>query len=363
MSHTGSQSGLGTLALISLESWDDVWRRNQHLASRLPSLGYVDHVIFVNPARSSRSPEYSPVPGVTVVSPRRRIPKRLGGLRAVALSLRLRVTRHCDALWINDPDTGVWLSRHRRAIYDVTDDWRFARATPREVRRLIAAEDLLAKRARTIVCSQELQRRWKSRYGVDAVVVRNGADVAAINAAKPCHLGSDGPHIGYVGTLHQSRIDIDLVLRTAEMMRGGTLHLVGPDSLTDAGRSRLRANPRIMLHGSVPASEVPNWLVAFDVLICPHVVTEFTRSLDAIKAYEYLATTNPVVATPTSGFQEMTMTGLYVVEKNEFPSAVLRALQRKESFRREVPDWDDQARRFATALADLASDSSSIRHS
>ena len=204
--------------LISLEPWDDVWRRNQHLASRLPALGLADHVTFVNPALWSDAAEYSPVPGVTVISPRRRIPKRLGGLRVVATSLKLKVTRHCDTLWINDPNTGVWLSHHRRAIYDVTDDWRSAKFTPREVRRLVAAEDVLAARARTIVCSEELRRRWKSRYGIEAPIVRNAVDSGAIHSAHAQDLGADGPHIGYVGTLHESRLDIDLILQTVEAL-------------------------------------------------------------------------------------------------------------------------------------------------
>lgn len=165
MPTTDTRTSLGNVVLISLEPWDDIWRRNQHLASRLPALGLADHVTFVNPTRRSDAAEYSPVPGVTVVTPRGRIPKRLGGLRVVATSLKLKVTRHCDTLWINDPTIGVWLSRHGSVVYDVTDDWRSAKFTPREVRRLIAAEDLLAVRARTIVCSEELRRRWKSRSG------------------------------------------------------------------------------------------------------------------------------------------------------------------------------------------------------
>ena len=349
MSTADSRTRLGKVALISLEPWDDVWRRNQHLASRLPALGLADHVTFVNPARWSHSATYSPVPGVTVVSPVRRIPKRLGGLRFVAASIKRKVTRHCDTLWINDPNTGAWLSSHPRANYDVTDDWRSAPFTPRELHRLISAEGVLADRARTIVCSEELRRRWKSRYDVDASIVQNAVDSEAIHRAKPRDLGSHGPHIGYVGTLHESRLDIDLVLRTVEILPGGRVHLVGPDCLSEGERSRLMSSPRVILHGSVPAPEVPSWLVAFDVLICPHVVSEFTLSLDAIKAYEYLATARPVVATPTSGFQELSAPGLYVSQA-EFPDAVRAAAARNDTFRRNVPDWDDRAREFAAAL-------------
>ncbi len=345
--NTGTK--LGKVAVISLDSWDEVWRRNQHLAARLPTLGLADHVTFINPASRTRTFDFSPVPGVTVYSPRRLIPKRLGGFRMVAWSLRKSIAQKCDTLWVNDPTTGVFLSRHVRIIYDVTDDWRCAQLTPREQRRLVAAEDVLAQRARTVVCSEELRRRWMKRYGISPVVVKNAVDVATIRHAHPRHLGGDRPHVGYVGTLHDERIDVALLLKTADAMAAGRLHLVGPDSLSEVARSRLISHPRITLHGSVPATEVPSWLVAFDVLISPHVVTSFTLSLDAIKAYEYLATSRPVVATPTSGFQELVVPGL-VVSSDGFAAAVRQAIERRESFHREMPDWDDRARQFAAAL-------------
>ncbi len=342
---------LGSVILISLEPWDDVWRRNQHLAARLVSLGLAEHVTFVNPGRDSAEAPTSPVPGVTVISPRRRIPKRLGGLRFAAAGLSRSLTRRCDTLWINDPTTGALLSGPPNVVYDVTDDWRSAELTPPERRRLVAAEDALATRARTIVCSEELWRRWKERYGVDAVIVNNAADIDAIRRAHPRDLGSEGPHVGYVGTLHDERLDVGLVLHTAEALGGGRVHLVGPDSLTEGSRRRLRSNPRTLLHGRVRAQDVPSWLTAFDVLISPHVVTEFTRSLDAIKAYEYLATDLPVVATPTSGFQDLVAPGL-LLESDDFANAVKRAAGRHERFRRDVPDWDDRARQLAAALTE-----------
>jgi teichuronic acid biosynthesis glycosyltransferase TuaH len=344
----GTQTALGNVGVISLERWDDIWRRNQHLAARLFALGLADHVTFINPAGRTGDVEFSPVPGVTVVSLRRWIPKRLGGLRVGARSINQKVKR-CDTLWINDATTGVWLSHHGRIAYDVTDDWRCAQFTPREVRRLVSAENVLSRRARTIVCSEELRRRWQQRYDLDAVIVRNAADVEAIGQAQPRDLGCEGPHVGYVGTLHEHRLDVELVLKTADAMQAGRLHLVGPDCLSDRARARLSRHPRIALQGAVAAVDVPSWLVAFDVLICPHVVTPFTLSLDAIKAYEYLATPRPVVATPTSGFQELAFPGL-VVSSEGFPAAVMQAVEQREAFQREVPDWNDRTRQFAAAL-------------
>ena len=248
---TRTRTPLGNVVLISLEPWDDVWRRNQHLAARLPVLGLADSVTFVNPARKSASAKYSPVPGVTVVSPRRRIPKRLGGHKVVATSLNLKVVRAVRHSLDQRSERGCevgtpWPSHIRRdrrlAVHDV------------HVSRTMSPESLLR------ICSlpghvpssfvvKSFVAGGRHAMRVESSVVPNASDGAAIRSARPRELGVNGPHVGYVGTLHESRLDIDLVLQTAEALAGGRVHLVGPDNLTETGRSRLliRESPSVGL--------------------------------------------------------------------------------------------------------------------
>jgi teichuronic acid biosynthesis glycosyltransferase TuaH len=108
-------------------------------------------------------------------------------------------------------------------------------------------------------------------------------------------------------------------------------------------------------HGAVPAADVPAWLVAMHALVLPHVVTDFTLSLDAIKAYEYLAAGKPIVATPTSGFQDLEAAGLSVVDAGIFVAAVAEALAGDPTFSRSVPTWADRAREFAAVLVGAGS--------
>lgn len=210
------------------------------------------------------------------------------------------------------------------------------------------AERRLAHSARTVVCSEDLRDRWRDRYGVEAAVVPNAVDVALIRRAQLIPLGP-GPNVGYIGTLHDDRLDTRVVLRTADALSDGLVHLVGPDCLSEASRLVLLAHPRVRIHGAVPSEDVPSWLVSFDALICPHRVTAFTLSLDAIKAHEYLATTRPVIATPTSGFQRLEAPGLTVTEL-DFPDAVIAAIKGGREFRRSVVDWNTRVTQFAAAL-------------
>lgn len=341
------------VTVVSMEPWDAVWRRNQHIAARLVRRGTVSELRFVNPPVRTCEPVVPPMDGLEVLTPRLRLPPRLGGLAEVGWALRASA-READVLWINDAQIGRFVvSRDQPCVYDVTDDWRHADMAPRARRRLLRAEGMLARRATTVVCSEVLQQRWLERYGVHALLVPNGVDVETTRAAAPVTLSSAAPHIGYVGTLHVERLDIDMVVRLAESPSVGTLHLVGPDALDDPSRRRLRACGNVVLHGPVRSQEVPGWMKAMDVLVCPHLVTAFTMSLDAIKAREYLASGRPVVATPTSGFQHVVAPGVRVTRDVEL--AVSLALAEPGDYgERGAVDWDMRAADFGKVLTTAA---------
>lgn len=347
------------VALISLEPWDDVWRRNQHFAVQLVAQGLASTVLFVEPPLLTRAPATSRAVanGVTAVRPSLRVPKRAGGLALTGMLLRAGPLRSVDVLWVNDAALGVHcLRRDVPAVYDVTDDWREFDFPARILRRLVRAEDRLARRARTVVCSGELQARWQERYGVDAAVVHNGVDQQAWADAVPRRPQGPGPHVGYVGTLHEERLDVGLVLQVADLAEVGQLHLIGPDALGPPARAQLQRHPKVRLHGPVPSSEVPGRTKGLDVLLSPHVVSSFTLSLDAIKSYEYLASGMPIVATPTSGFQLLSSPGLVVTGREQFAAAVVAATSAGGSHHRDgAHDWSRRAGEFSTQLLAAAS--------
>lgn len=342
------------MALVSLEPWDDTWRRNQHLVHELVAGGQVREVVFVEPAaRTTR--RFAPEPGVTVVRPRRLLPKRLGGHQVTGLRLRTSVLRSCDLLWVNDPEVGVHCLGARPAVYDVTDDWRTVAPLPRIRRRICRAENRLARRATTVVCSQVLADRWRRRYGVNAAVVPNGVDAQAYATAVPHVYPGRGPHVGYVGTLSEQRLDLDLVVALAARSEVGSVHLVGPDALSDAARARLLGTPKVVLHPPVASAQVPSWITGLDLLVCPHVVTEFTLSLDAIKSREYLASGRPVLATPTSGFQHLgESVTLAAPDPVTFArsAAALVSAPPSASTRGQPCSWARRAEQFARVLTE-----------
>ena len=343
------------LLVLSLEPWDDVWRRNQHLTTALVEGRFVEHVTFVEPpTRRGKVVERRVNLHVTAVRPVQPIPDRVGGKRWLARWIRTHLLGDVDLLWVNDARLGRWVLHPAvPALYDVTDDWRHIPQPVRATRALVAAEDILAREARTVVCSAELARRWRSRYGVDAAVVPNGVERRAWSLRVTVELPGPGPHAMYVGSLHRDRLDLDLLEALASTPSVGTVHLVGPNMLVPQDASRLeRAGVRI--HPPVTPYEVPGWMTAADVLVLPHRVDAFTLSLDAIKSHEYIAAKRPVVATPTSGFQYLRESGMCVADPGEFVARLTEVLAGERSAVATVEPayWSERAAAMSSILVD-----------
>ena len=336
---------MSDLVVVSLERWDEVWRRNQHLVAGLLRHDPQLRVLFVEPATDPlhdllhrRSPQLgaglreSPEPDLAgrlwTYQPTKALPRRLdpGSDRRTADTIRRAAGRlgfRDPVLWVNDPAGAVLLDRTGwPAVYDITDDWLEADRTPAEHARLVAHESILMSRcAEVVVCSPTLQR---SKGGTRPVtLVPNAVDVAAYRdpRPRPADLPAGATAV-YVGTVHRDRIDVDLCLTTATALGPrGRLVLVGPAPLTPADRHALEAAGVVVL-GARPASEVPAYLQHADVLVVPHVVTPFTMSLDPIKRYEYAAAGRPVVSTPVTGFVDADDPRITIATGDGFAAAV-----------------------------------------
>jgi teichuronic acid biosynthesis glycosyltransferase TuaH len=370
---------MSELVVVSLEPWDDVWRRNQYLVDGLLRGDPALRVLFVEPAadplhdltarrRPERARSVRPV-GDTgrlwTMRPLKALPRRLDPRADARLAHRIaRAARglgfRVPALWINDPgqaalaDVTGWPT-----LYDITDDWLAADRPPRERERLQSGEDaLLAHAAEVVACSPELVRRKSGGRGPDrrpVTLIRNAVDMAAYRrpVSRPADLPA-GRTAVYVGTLHTDRLDVDLCARTADALGdAGTMVLVGPDALDPAASDRLRA-AGVALLGARSRDDVVGYLRHADVLTVPHVVDTFTDSLDPIKLYEYQAAGRPVVSTPVAGFRDAADPRITIAEGPAFIDAVEVALRiPRTSDAASVPgvaDWSDRVREMAAVL-------------
>ncbi|MFV0462184.1 MAG: glycosyltransferase [Nostocoides sp.] len=367
------------LVLISLERWDEVWRRNQHLVAGLLRAGQVSSVLFIEPAtdivhalRRGRRPGRAAglrrhEVGVSargqlwLFQPRKLLPRRVdqghdGRWARGVMAAATRAGLTHPVLWVNDPmGAEVMELTGWPTLYDITDDWLAAHRPAAEHARLNAQEQrLLAGADDVVVCSPDLAERKVSARPV--TMIRNGVDLSAYAAdpPRPTDLPA-GPVALYAGTLHRDRLDVPLCLRTAHAIAGAArVVAVGP-VLLDRGEQRRLQEAGVVLLGARPAAEVPAYLRHAKVLLVPHVIDDFTMSLDPIKRYEYAAAGRPIVATAVSGFiDDVALT----VPAEQFPQAVADVLsgQRRPADPRWAAaeaDWSARVEEMAAVLRRL----------
>lgn len=372
------------LVVISLEEWDEVWRRNQHLVAGLLRIEAVDRVLFVEPSvdilHEMRSGRRTKAPGVGLRSVE--LPDAPGQLWALRARKTLprkvdpfgdrRRARHVvdtarklgmkrPVLWVNDPGGAEVLSLTSwPAMYDITDDWLVADRPAPELDRMRRQEaSLLYECGRVVVCSSSLQHSKSTQR--DVVLIPNAVDLDAYRERqrRPLDL-PDGPVALYLGTVHRDRIDVDLCVATAgRLLRegAGSVVLVGPSPLPGHDLERLR-EAGVLVLGPRPSEQVPAYLQHAGVLLVPHVLTEFTMSLDPIKAYEYRAARRQVVATPVPGFVDVDDPLVQAVSAASFPEAVAAATADPVPWSPDLPDdipsWSMRVEQMANVLDSVA---------
>ena len=272
------------LIFVSLEDWDDIWRRNQFVCAKLARRHPGRRLLFVglprNALRHLRRGEWRALfasaaralpdaPNITVTYPWQLLPNRYAWSRRFNEWLvRRHVRRVARRLQLDRPL--LWLNPHdalhligtlgeSAVIYDVTDDWTLP-DQPAAKRDLTVRQDaeLCRRAAAVIVCSEALLRAKRTLSG-NVHLIPNGVDAAhyagvGTGEAWPATAHWPRPVLGYTGTLHSERIDVELVRRLGgddwseppAARRSGTL---APAQRLPARTGRLRAASR--LHGRV----------------------------------------------------------------------------------------------------------------
>jgi teichuronic acid biosynthesis glycosyltransferase TuaH len=228
--------------------------------------------------------------------------------------LQRRIARAQAVLGMQDPV--VWLACPHVApyawwfgdsivVYDAMDEW-LADGAETAMRPFIHAGYLsVAQRADIVfTASKSLARTFD---GAASVVrhVANGVDPARFRreTRQPDALaGIPHPRVGYVGTL-QDRIDVAIVSEVATLMADAQFVFVGP-VLDSRHFASISSFPNVHFVGPCPHDQVPDYLAAFDVCIMPHVLSEFTRNMDPLKLYEYVAAGRLVVASDLPGLEQ-----------------------------------------------------------
>ena len=330
------QADISDIIFVSLEDWDDVWRRNQFLCAGLARRFPEMRILFVGlprnvshglrrgdlsvlrAAATGAVPEY---PNIHLLHPLKLFPNTLALGRRLNEEIARRQIKQAAArlglvepiLWLN-PHSAVHLAGRMgesAVVYDITDDW-ISLTQKGWLRRLTAAQDkdLCQKADAVIVCSPKLFA-MKQPFTKNQHLIANGVDAQHYarvqdNALPLPEAARQWPKpvLGYTGTIHPDRVDVGLVEALARKFPAGTVALVGPNLLSAPDAARLSSLGNVQMTGPVPYAEIPSYMRAFDVCLTPHRMTAFTESLNPIKLWEYLAGGKPIVSTDVAGFRD-----------------------------------------------------------
>lgn len=344
--------------IIAQEYWDGVERRNQLLVKALASRHPRSRFLFVELPRRPRQVRTWKPPTLRQVAPNiwaaqviRPLPNRIARslsdrVEASQIRWAARATGLSEPLlWTQDP-RAVSLIDHLELgglIYDLTDDWAAFETDPERRATVRKSTEALGRRADLVLaCSRALADDART-WGADPLLLQNAVDPPQPSGPAPAGLASmRRPVLGYAGTLHAARLDIALLARCAQARPDWSFAFLGPDLLGPDDHRRLFGHPNVHYLGVRPHQEVRSYLEALDIGLLPNLVTDFTKSLDPLKTWEYLAAGLPIVATPAGIPEELAPFVDVVTNADEL-------IKRAETAMREDDEARASARRAAVA--------------
>ncbi len=344
------------------DPWEDIWRNRHQIMSLLAE---ANQVLYVEPRyylrsvvrglvrgeiplarlRASRlsmvkpglhvfhQPLYAPLSGRAPLSTLTNA-MRIASLRR-AMSC-LKMSR--PILWLFRPEMADVPGHYgeRALVYHIVDEYSgYGDIDPARAQDMQRRERQLIARADLVLVTSKALLESKGGINPNTHWVPNGVDYERFTAAVAARrepqevVGLPRPRIGYVGAVND-KIDAPLLLEVARAYPQATVLVVGPcrasNEATREGLERLRSQPNVHLVGQVPVERVPEFVSACDVGLLPYVRNAWTRSIQPLKLYEYLACGLPVVSIDIPAVQDESDVVLVAQDSPSFVALVGEAL-------------------------------------
>lgn len=382
--------------------WDDIWRNRHHIMTRLARANrvlYVEPWAYLRPTlRRLRSgqirltglqgPRLSQISTNLYVyrpplwAPRAdRFPLSVI-TQAVYMSFLQRVLKRLrfqgPILWLFLPDMEIFVGHfdEKLVIYHIVDEYVGYSGVSEAWRPVVQRmEQQLARRADLLFVTAPTLYESKRSLNEQVFLVPNAVDYETFTAVLEANLPPPAdmatvrsPIAGYVGAIND-KLDLALLARVARSCvdrpspseRGWSVVLVGPVTITDEEGQRaldiLRALPHVHLLGRKGVEEVPRYIAACDVCLLPYRVNEWTRNIDSLKLYEYLACGKPVVATDLPAAQRFSEVVRIAAGEAEFLANMNAALNEDhpalQTKRRRVAaqhTWEQRVNSLSAAI-------------
>lgn len=187
---------------------------------------------------------------------------------------------------------------YKEFVFDAIDNWLY-HPQMKDKELIKANYETVDQNADLILTvSESLTNLFKHNRNVHWVP--NGVDVDYFKSAYKTDR-SDRICIGYVGKI-QERVNFSLVESCLKEFNQCDFVFIGP-VLAQKKEIKMLQSKYANIHftGDVHYNDLPSEMKMFDIAIIPHIIDEFTSSMNPLKLYEYLAAGKPVVTTSVAG--------------------------------------------------------------
>lgn len=376
-------------------NWDWCWTGKQHLSVRLARRGH--RVLYVDP-------NWSPAPR-SAIKDRLALCSPHFGLRELehqlyvytphkvpSLGYRLNRARRgrdlpriVKSLQFENPvvltlnlDAAPWIEKIAPAatVYYAYDELTgFGGMSASEISDVRAREEIMARRADACIAISERLAEKLRRLNSRTICLPSGVDLdhfspRRLSALPPHPLFKDEtrPIIGFIGQIDE-RMDQEIVSYLAEARPDWQVALVGRIKKGVDVRA-LSSYKNILMAGYRDYEELPRILRHFSACIVPYKLNELTKSCSPLKVFEYLASGNPVIATPLDGLAPCANLVATAKGPQEFLSRIIEEIRRDspEMRKRRVESmrphsWEARTDALEACLEDALARSRKIRAS
>lgn len=295
------------LIVYSHLRWDEIWRRPQHVMSRISRRRRVLFVEEPMHAGSAMSRwELREEGALQVATPFTPLETPgFGGEQEATLERMLRDLiaergDHDHVAWLYTP-MAVPLARAmspRHVVYDCMEDLSMLEGAPEEMaereRELLGWADVV------FTGGPSLFRSRQNRHP-NVHCLPSSADAAHFASARAgleepeVERELERPRLGYFGRLDE-RLDRGLLAALADARPEWSWVMIGPR--TGAHAQEFPERPNLHYLGARPYRELPAHAASWDVCLIPFAMTAATRFISPTKTLEYMAAERPIVSTP-----------------------------------------------------------------
>lgn len=307
-----SQAGRTSLVFVTPASpWPGLPSRPVYLLNALAASGEFSHVLAIHRLRPVawlshllRSRAARAASRISTPIERMVHPLPFGVAEAALLRWTIRRSEGRSerlVLWIADPKSAVVLGQRRTfgvglvAAFDAYDLWDQSPLVRGSLRRaavrhgyVAAARDADLVFANTALVASQLQELGARNVRL----LQNGAPPVDRRFAPDL----DHPYVLYVGRIHE-RLDVDLLRAVLAAAPSVRVVVAGPVEREPRSWAKLVASGNVRVLGPVRGDRLRSLLGRARALVIPHTVDDYTRSQDAMKAWDALAVGTTVVST------------------------------------------------------------------